>query len=484
MGPGNLNTPGLTALMLLAACSMAPYTPRALDSEASVTEFLARSVQVDELKQFAQANGYAHSWPPQQWDVEALTLVAWYFHPDIRIARAHAALAHAELGSAVQPGPLSARFTPEYHSATPAETNGPWTLGLQLEIPLVSQGKQAAQAERSAFLADAADLDVANAAWIARARVRNHFLELRANREVLALLDLLIAARQEMLGLVERRVQAGMLSGRELTAERALQSQLAQSRNTELARQQQATASLAAALGLPNEAVEGMALAFEEETPGPATLDAGALRRMALRNRLDVHRKLLEFGAADAEVKAAVAAQNPDITLGPGYAWDQGDNIWSLAVGLSLPPAGKTRALIREAQARRELAAEQFWALQFQVVALATSAGAQYLLASERVNAAEQQLRIQQEQESRTLRQFASGAADRMQRVAARIDTLAAESARQAALVARRQSLAQLEDALQRPLFGISPDRFARLPNPANASRRVASKALVQPAAS
>jgi outer membrane protein TolC len=185
---------------------------------------------------------------------------------------------------------------------------------------------------------------------------------------------------------------------------------------------------------------------------------------MALRNRLDVHRKLLEFGAADAGVKAAVAAQNPDITLGPGYKWDQGDNIWSLAIGMSLPPAAQARASIREAQARRELAAEQFAATQAEVISLAARAGAQYRQARDGVTPAELQLQAQQQQESRMNRQFDSGVADRMQRVAARIDTLASEALLQSALVEVRRALAQLEDAVQHPLFG----DFEALPDVGN----------------
>jgi outer membrane protein TolC len=149
-----------------------------------------------------------------------------------------------------------------------------------------------------------------------------------------------------------------------------------------------------------------------------------------------------------------VAAQNPDITLGPGYTWDQGDNIWSLAVGMTLPPVARTRASIREAQARRELAAEQFAATQADAISLAERAGAQFRLARDRIAAAERQLQAQQEQESRIVRQFDAGAADRMQRVAARIDTLAAKTLLQAALVERRLALAHVEDAVQRPLFG------------------------------
>jgi cobalt-zinc-cadmium efflux system outer membrane protein len=445
----------LATVIAIAACSAVPYSSRPLEAEATASEFIARSGDVDGLKQFATANGYApDAWPPEQWGLKELTLVALYFHADIRTARARAEVAHAELGSAAQPQFWSGRLKPEYHSRTLPDNNGPWTLGLELEIPLVAQGKRAARAERSAFLADAADLDVANAAWMVRGRVRDRYLELQASRDALQSLDAQLMARKEMLGLVNRRVEAGMLSARDLGIERVTYSQLELLRSQQLARQQRARGELAAALGLSLEVLERMKLRFDADVSPRTDMDVGALRRMALRNRLDVHRKLLEFGAADAQVKAAVAAQNPDITLGPGYAWDQGDNVWSLAVGMSLPPAAQTRASIREAQARRVLAAEQFAATQADAISLAERAGAQYRLARDRIAAAEHQLRVQQEQESRMNRQFDAGAADRMQRVAARIDTLASETLLQSALVEVRQAVAHLEDAVQLPLLG------------------------------
>ncbi len=178
------------------------------------------------------------------------------------------------------------------------------------------------------------------------------------------------------------------------------------------------------------------------------------LRGLALRNRLDVHRKLLEFGAADSEVKLAVAAQNPDIVLGPGYTWDQGDNVWSLAVALSVPSAARATAAIREAQARRELAAQLFIAVQAGAIADTERASVQYRLARERVAAARRQTGLQQEQEARVTRQFEAGAADRLQRVAAKLEALATRAVLDAAQTELRQSLARLEDAVQRPFFG------------------------------
>ncbi|HKB82014.1 MAG TPA: TolC family protein [Burkholderiales bacterium] len=446
---------GLAAAIGLAGCSSVPYSPRPLDPEATESAFLARSADVDGLKRFAAANGYApDAWPPPQWGLKELTLLALYFHADIRTARARAEVARAEFGSAVQPQSWSERLSPGYHSRPLPDSSAPWTLGLELEIPLVAQGKRAARAERGAFLADAAELDVANAAWMVRSRVRDRYQEMQASQGALALLDAQLLARRDMLDLVNRRVDAGMLSARDLGIERVAHSQVELLRSQELARQQRAKAELAAALGLSLEVVDRMNLRVDADASPRTEFDTGALRRMALRNRLDVHRKLLEFGAADAEVKAAVAAQNPDVTLGPGYTWDQGDNVWSLAVSLSLPRAAQMQASIREAQARRELAAEQFAATQLDAISAAERAGAQYRLALDRVAGSEHQLQIQREQESRINRQFETGAADRMQRVAARLDTLASETMLQAALVDARQAVAHLEDALQRPLLG------------------------------
>ena len=443
--------PGLAAMAALAACSPVHYAPRPLDGDAGAAEFMARSVDSDGLKRFVSENGQKiDAWPPLQWGLRDLTLVALYFHSDIPIARARAQVVRAQR---VAPAPWAGSLKPEYHSRTLAEDKGPWTLGLALEIALVAPGKREAFAERDAFLADAAELDVANAAWMVRQRVRDRYVALQASHDALALLDAQLTARGEMLGLVTRRVEAGMLSARDLAAERLVYSQAQLSRGEETARQQRARGELAQALAVPLEVVDRMPLRFDPAPAPQLATQTGALRRMALRNRLDVHRLLLEFGAADAALKASVAAQNPDITLGPGYAWDQGDNVWSLAIGLSLPPAG-VKAAIREAHARRELAAAQFEATQVAAISIAEQVGAQLRLAQARIAAAEQQVQVQQDQEARTIRQFATGAADRMQRVAARLDTLMSEMALHLARVEATQALSRVEDAVQRPLMG------------------------------
>jgi outer membrane protein TolC len=448
-------------MMALAGCSGIDYSARPLDPDALVRSAAGRSAETDGLRQFATANGYdGNAWPPAEWGLRELGLTALYFHPDLRTARARSRVAKAE--SVYAPGaPLSVRARPEYHSRKLPEDDAPWTLGLELEIPLVSQGRRAARTERNAFLVDAADLDVAAAAWTVRARVRDAFIELRVAREALALSEAQVAARREMLALIERRMETGALSSREVGTERVLLAQAELRRDEDAARVQRGLGELAIATGLPVDVIAKMKLNLESRPPADAALDAPSLQRLALRNRLDVHRRLLEFGAADAEVKYAVASQNPEFQIGPGYAWDRGDNVWSLGVGMTFPTPARARADIRAAEARRELAAEEFASTQSGAIAATEVAGTRYRAARERMLSADRQLAVQRQQQARVERQFEAGAADRVERTTSRIEVLAAGTIAAAAAADGLRSLAHLEDAVQRPLFG----DFSALPD-------------------
>jgi cobalt-zinc-cadmium efflux system outer membrane protein len=453
------HSPAAIALALtVAACSSIPYSPRPLLTDDALADYSARSATSDGLERFAIANGYGHAdWPPSEWGLRELTLVALYFHADLDVARARAAAARAQQAAAGARDPMGLRVGPQYHSRELEEDNGPWTLGLELEIPLAATDRRAARVERSAFEADAAELDIAATAWAVRAGVRDAMAELQDAGQAVALLEAQIANRREVLALIERRVDAGMLSAHESGAERLLLSQLELALARAAAREQGARARLAPAVGLPVDVVNAMQFRFDVP-PADVAASNESSRRLALRNRLDVHRKLLEFGAADADVKLAVASQNPQVTLGPGYAWDQGDNIWSLAVGLSFPPAARARALVRENEARREVAAQEFLATQAAAISTAESAATQFRFSLDRVAVAQRQLELQRTQEARVARQFEAGSADRLQRALARSATLAGEESMQVAQAEARRALARLEDAVQHPLFGDFPE--------------------------
>jgi outer membrane protein TolC len=82
-------------------------------------------------------------------------------------------------------------------------------------------------------------------------------------------------------------------------------------------------------------------------------MEALDFKSAALHNRIDLQKSLVDFGIADVELKLALIKQYPQISIVPGYFWDQGDNIWNFALGLVLP--NHADAFVLQAEASRSL---------------------------------------------------------------------------------------------------------------------------------
>ena len=80
-------------------------------------------------------------------------------------------------------------------------------------------------------------------------------------------------------------------------------------------------------MAVPIETIRETPLDFAQVETLPEALAERAARGEALRNRVDMRQRLLEFSAADTEVKLEVARQYPSVSLRPGYLWYQGDSV-------------------------------------------------------------------------------------------------------------------------------------------------------------
>jgi len=112
-------------------------------------------------------------------------------------------------------------------------------------------------------------------------------------------------------------------------------------------------AQVADALGLPVDALNNVYISFDFLTHLPSAVDipSEVIRRQALLNRPDILGALEEYTASQAALQLEIAGQYPDIHLGPGYEWDQGDNKWSLGFSISLPVFNRNEGPIAEAEA-------------------------------------------------------------------------------------------------------------------------------------
>jgi outer membrane protein TolC len=213
----------------------------------------------------------------------------------------------------------------------------------------------------------------------------------------------------------------------------------------------QAQVRLASALGVTVNAVSGIGLSFGAFDRLPTPEDAWAIRREALLHRADILSALSEYAASQSALQLEIARQYPDLHLEPGYAWDQGENKYSLGLSLTLPVLNQNQGPIAEAETHRRQAAAAFTALQARVLGETDGALAGYRDARRKLGTANELLAAQQKRMQSMQESFDAGASDRLELLQTQLELQAGELARAAAFIEAQQALGLLEDAMQRP---------------------------------
>jgi len=427
------------------------FEARPLTGDRAAAAFQSRSLNDPGLRDFMATNvpTLASNWPPSSWDFPLLTLAALYYHPDMEVARAKLEAADAAVITAgARPNP-SVAFSPSY-SGQPLEFFSPWTLGFTLDVPIETAGKRGYRIAQARHLANSAALNVASTAWQIRTAVRSSLVDLYAANLTQEVLMKQQDAQNQIVGLLEARLKAGQSSLPELQSVRTAAAQTAlQLRESEKQRAQ-ARVHLAEALGLPVNALDGITLTFAAFADLPDTESAGSLRREALQNRPDLLGALAEYEASQSALQLEIARQYPDIHVGPGYAWNQGVNNYSLDFSLMLPVLNQNQGPIAEAGAQRHEAAARFTALQARVINEVDAALAGYRDTRLKLAAADTPLAGAQQRMGSVQASFDGGAADRLELLQTKSELHASELARTAVLVESQQALGLLEDAMQR----------------------------------
>ena len=439
----------LVTLLATALTGCVAYQPKDLNPAATQAQLERRSLRDDGLQKFVAAHGQPAS--AEAWDLARLTLAAFYFSPELDVARAQLAEAVAGVRTAqARPNPTFA-FTPGYNQDSVAGVT-PWILDYALDFPIELAGKRGHRTAEAQQQAEAARLEVARIAWSARAAVRRALSELHAAEATAELWrgqkPLLAQAAQ----LVDFQVKAGEVSPLE-----AAQARIALSRAELAARESeravaQARSRLAEAIGVPLAALTEVALSYRGLDEPAAPLDPIEARRWAAQNRADLLAALATYAASQAALQGEIARQYPDLSFGPGYQLDQGEGKWSLALGVTLPVFHQNQGPIAAAQARREVAAARFLALQNRVLAEVDRAAADYTSALGDLTAVNA-MRTNLEQQAKTIRaQQAAGETSRLELTRAQIELADHARAELAARLRVEQALGAVEDAVQRPL--------------------------------
>jgi cobalt-zinc-cadmium efflux system outer membrane protein len=454
----------LVAVSGLAGC--VHFQPKPIEPAKTLAAFSARSLDDPGLARYFALNHRSAPATGASWGLEPLTFAAFYFNPDLDVARADLAAVQAGKVTAAGRQNPAVALSGAKNTSTPAGTISPWILDFNLDIPLTTAGKRAHRIAVARGLADAAQYDLASAAWRVRSRVRAALLELATASQAETLLAEEETIEAENAKLLEAQLAAGEVSSLEATQARLALAAVQLAKRDAVTRRLAARAALADAIGVSAGALEAVPLDLDDVMGASVAIPSVAARREAMLNRADVLGALAEYAAAQAALQLEIARQYPDIHLGPGYEFDQGDNKWFLALSLPLPLVNRNQGPIAEAEAGRAAAAARFVAVQAHALGEVDRAVAVYDAARTAAVTAEQMAGDLERQERAARARFDAGEVSRVEFDAARLERVSAALGRLGALVKVQAALGQLEDAMQRsaqPLDWLQtiPDRGA-----------------------
>lgn len=438
------------SIFLLAGC--VAYKPKPISPAETLSSFEARTLDNPGLKEFMEMN-IRHEilpWPPEKWDFEMLTFAAFYYHPDLDVARAKWAVAEAGVITGGQVPNPGIGFGADY--TTPGDS--PWTYGLSLDIPIETAGKRGYRIVKAERLSAAAKLGVAETAWNVRSRLRSRFIEHLLSIRNLELLKAEEAIRAEYVSLLEVKLGLGDIPRTDVESARINLNRARLIVQSAEGRVDETRILLAEGLGIPVPALTGIVLSYPQmgAPPPVEAVPDDSVRREALLNRLDIRRALSEYAAAEAALQLEIARQYPDIKIGPGYQWSEADNQWSLGVSLTLPIFNRNEGPIAEANARRDEAAARFLSLQTRVIAEINKAVANYNSAVKEYETAANLLSSTATREMDIGQAFALGDLDYTAVIGARLETAIARRSLIDAFKKAQIAFGGMEDAVQRPL--------------------------------
>ncbi|MCX6568354.1 MAG: TolC family protein [Candidatus Aminicenantes bacterium] len=450
MGP-SLKVVGL-AVVLAASGACVRFHPKPIVPVKAMEDFEARRLDAPELKDFLLHNQDVKDWPPAVWDIKSLTLAALYYHPDMDVARAQWGIARGgRITAGERPNPSLAPAL-GYNTTSPRSEVTPWIPEISLELTIETAGKRGYRIAEARHLSDAARWNILSAAWEVRSRLRGALLDAYAAGERASLLAEALDLQAEIVRLLELQRDAGEVSVYDLTQARLA---LAGSRLAaiEAARaKEEAMARLAAALGLPRQALDGVNLSFDYFLRPAPEIPAGEVRRHAVVNRSDILAALSEYAASQSALQLEIAKQYPDIRLGPNYQLDQTDSKWTIGLAFDLPILSRNRGPIAEAEARRAESAARFLALQSQVIGELDAAVEDCRSALLKARAADDLLAnlARQKAAAKTRREL--GEISKLELLFVEIELNAGAEARLEALIQAQEAVGRLENTAQSPL--------------------------------
>lgn len=432
--------PVLVLLALVSAVTAcAHYTPAPLDPVATAQGLTSRRLDDPGLARYVSEHGAV---VPDVWGEDDLVLAAQYFQPALEAARASRRAAEAALLTAGAGARPDVDGEAGYGITGADAVKSPWLVALASVFTLKLGGKRGARIAAARARAAAAELDLAGTvAGIARAvRVAARELDAAGRRIEEARMER--EAAEAGVAAARARYARGEAAKAEVRAAETGAIEAHARQVAFAARVFPARTALAAAIGVPAAALDGVKIGAPPPRACGPEPPADSLRRFALMQRVEVAHALATYAVAEADLRLAVAGSFPDLALGPGFTWDQGVGRWSVLLGLPRLPLDGNRGPIGEAAAQRAVAAARVSAAQLQVLGEVENAVAECAAARMESSGADSVVAAAEQRLDAARRSYQRGETSAADTTAALLPVVRARAA--AADARRRESAAAL----------------------------------------
>jgi outer membrane protein TolC len=434
-------------LAVVSGCTT--YQDRPLSGTKILDDFESRTLDGQDLQVYLQKRLTVQQWPLATWDSAQLTLAAFFYSPQLDVARAQWAVAKGrKIAAGERPNP-SFNVTPGFNSTTGYDAPiSPWIVGAALDIPLETAGKRGYRIAEAQRMSEAARLQIAEAAWGLRHQIREALLDLYAATETAGLLQSRSTIQEDNVKLLEGIFKAGEISANELSQARIQRDEARLAMLDAEKQQVQARARLAAVIGVPAKALESKELSLGTFELLPEDLPSADAQRQALLNRPDLLAALAEYQARQSALQLEIARQYPDIQIGPGYEFDQSEDKWSLGLAVTLPVFHQNQGAIAAAEANRSEAEARVRVLQARIVNELEQAVRDYQTSLRKVKAAEALVEEHKVTTNRIRKMYELGQVVRLEADAAALESNAGALNRLNARVEAFRALGQIENAM------------------------------------
>jgi outer membrane protein TolC len=331
-------------------------------------------------------------------------------------------------------------------------------VGAALVVPLETAGKRELRSARASAAVDVKEWEFATTLWTVRAEIRQACFSWLLARRLAAADAQEIELRAQFLAWVDVKIEYGVASTADRLAPLQDLFEAEARRDQDRAALASSATALAGALGISPDRFADVQPVIPglDRLPEPTESQMAGLRRDAVLNRSDVRGALAAYQATEQDLILEVAKQYPDIAIGPGYTYDQGDDKITLTLDLPIPLLHGQRAAIDVALAERRAAAARFEAAQAGALSDVEAGLARYRVSLSTLKSARSAAAAGHRAVVAARQRLLAGASDHGEALVAEINAATRDRQVLEALRSAVEALGRIESAVQRPIFPAS----------------------------